>query len=164
MKKILFSTAVLLLSFFYFGCNNQGSDKQTEKNMNDSSTTTFPSAAAFQQTIDGKPVSLYTIKNTKGMKAAITNFGGRLVSLFVADKNGKPVDVIVGFDNLNDFVKISTDPYYGATIGRYGNRIAKAKLCIDGVEYKLAANNGANSLYGVQKGFHNVVCDSKPMR
>lgn len=163
MKKVLFSTAVLLLSFFYFGCNNQGSDKQPEKNMNDSLTTTLPAAAAFQQTIDGKTVSLYTLKNTKGMQAAITNFGGRLVSLFVPDKNGKPADVIVGFDNLNDFVKISTDPYYGATIGRYGNRIAKAKFSIDGVEYKLAANNGVNALHGGPKGFHNVVWDAKPI-
>ena len=97
------------------------------------------------------------------MQAAITNFGGRLVNLLVPDKSGKPTDIIVGFDNLNDFVKISTDPYYGASIGRYGNRIAKAKFSIDGVEYKLAANNGVNALHGGPKGFHNVVWDAKPV-
>ncbi len=131
--------------------------------MNYSLTTTLPRAAAFEQTIDGKKVSLYMIKNTKGMQATITNFGGRLVSLQVPAKSGKPTDVIVGFDNLNDFVKISTDPYYGATIGRYGNRIAKAKFSIDGVEYKLAANNGVNALHGGPKGFHNVVWDAEPV-
>ena len=162
MKKTLLPIVVLSLSFFHFACNNQSGDKQTEKNMNDS-LTTLKGAAAFEQTIDGKKVSLYTIKNTKGMQAAITNFGGRLVSLLVPDKSGKPTDVIVGFDNLNDFVKISTDPYYGATIGRYGNRIAKAKFSIDGVEYKLAANNGVNALHGGPKGFHNVVWDAKPV-
>ena len=163
MKRILLPAAVLSLSFFHFACNNQSGDKQPEKNMNDSLSTTLPKAAAFEQTIDGKKVALYMIKNAKGMQAAITNFGGRLVSLLVPDKTGKPTDVIVGFDNLNDFVKISSDPYYGATIGRYGNRIAKAKFSIDGVEYKLAANNGVNALHGGPKGFHNVVWDAKPI-
>ena len=163
MKRTLLPIAVLSFFFFHFACNNQSGDKQPEKNMNDSLTTTLPKAAAFEQTIDGKKVALYMIKNAKGMQAAIPHFGGRLVSLLVPDKSGKPTDVIVGFDNLNDFVKISTDPYYGATIGRYGNRIAKAKFSIDGVEYKLAANNGVNALHGGPKGFHNVVWDAKPV-
>ena len=131
--------------------------------MNDSLTAALPVATAFEQTIDGKKVALYTLQNTKGMLVAITNYGARLVSLLVKDKNGKATDVIVGFDNINDFVKISSDPYYGATIGRYGNRIAKAKFSIDGIEYKLAANNGANALHGGPKGFHNVVWEAKPL-
>ena len=131
--------------------------------MNDSLTAVLPSAAAFEQAIDGKKIALYTLTNTKGMQAAIANFGARLVSLLVMDETGNATDVIVGFDNINDFVKISSDPYYGATIGRYGNRIAKAKFTIDGVEYKLAANNGVNALHGGPKGFHNVVWDAKPV-
>lgn len=131
--------------------------------MNDSLTAALPAASAFEQIIDEKKVALYTLTNTKGMQAAITNFGARLVSLLVKDKNGKLTDVIVGFDNINDFMKIGSDPYYGATIGRYCNRIAKAKFSIDGVEYKLAANNGLNALHGGPKGFHAVVWNAKPV-
>lgn len=148
MKKILLPAVVLCLSLFYYGCNNAADKNQTEKTMKDSLALSLPAAADFKQTIDGKKVSLYTIKNANGVQAAITNFGARLVSLLVPDKDRKPTDVITGFDNLNDFVKIDTDPYYGAIIGRYGNRIAKAKFSIDGVIYNLAANNGINSLHG----------------
>ncbi len=128
--------------------------------MNDSFTTVLH-ADDVEQIFDGKKIALYTLTNKKAVQAIITNFGARLVGVLVMDKNKKATDVIVGFDNLNDFVKINSDPYYGATIGRYGNRIAKAKFSIDGVEYKLAANNGANALHGGPKGFHNVVWDAK---
>ena len=114
--------------------------------MTDTTTTAtgLPAAAAFDTTLDGKKVALYTLKNTKGMQAAITNWGARVVSLIVPDKTGKPTDVIIGFDNIKDFLSTKTDPYYGAIIGRYGNRIAKAKFSIDGTVYTLAANNGPN--------------------
>ena len=166
MKRNLFSAALLFLSIFQFACNNQSGNKQPDKKMNDTLTAVgaaLPAASAFEQTVDGKQVSLYTLKNAKGLQAAITNYGARLVSLLLPDKNGNLTDVIIGFDNINDFVNTTTDFYFGAIIGRYGNRIAKAKFKIDGVEYKLAANNGVNSLHGGPKGFENQVWDAKPL-
>ena len=124
----------------------------------------LPDAAAFNQIIAGKPVSLYVIKNKKGMVAAVTNFGASLVSLFVNDKAGNPTDVVVGFDTLNEFTSKNNPSYFGATVGRYANRIANAKFSIDGVEYKLAANNGANSLHGGLLGFHCAVWDVKQIK
>jgi aldose 1-epimerase len=94
------------------------------------------------------------------MQAAITNYGGRLVSLLVPDKNGNLVDVVVGFDSVMQY-KSSTEPYFGATIGRYGNRIARGKFTLDGKQYTLATNNGVNHLHGGTKGFQYVVWDAK---
>lgn len=164
MKFKLLPVAALLLAGFQFACNSSG-DKKSTTTMTDTTTTVagLPAAAAFDTTLDGKKVSLYTLKNTKGMQAAITNWGARVVSLIVPDKTGKPTDVIIGFDNIKDFLSTTTDPYYGAIIGRYGNRIAKAKFSIDGTVYTLAANNGPNSLHGGPKGFQAQVWDAKPI-
>lgn len=113
-------------------------------------------STGFQRTIEGKTATLYHLKNSRGMTAAITNYGGRLVSLLVPDKNGKPTDVVVGFKNADDYAN-STEPYFGATIGRYGNRIAKGKFSLDGKQYTLFTNNGPNTLHGGKKGFQAVV-------
>src|SRR5690606_39209277 len=91
-----------------------------------------------------------------GMTAVFTNYGGRIVSLFVPGKNEKMIDVIVGFDNIQDYVN-ATEPYFGATIGRYGNRIAKGKFTLDNKQYTLAINNPPNHLHGGTKGFHYAV-------
>jgi aldose 1-epimerase len=113
----------------------------------------------FEDTIDGKSTGLYVLKNKTGACAAITNYGGRLVSLVVPDKDGKPVDVVVGFKNVQDYVS-STEPYFGATIGRVGNRIAKGKFSLDGKAYTLFTNNGPNTLHGGKKGYQDVVWDA----
>jgi len=110
---------------------------------------------AFHRTIDGSQVDLYTLKNANGLEAAITNYGGIVVSLMVADKNGKPGDVVLGYDTLNDY--IGSTPYFGCLVGRYGNRIAKGRFTIDGVVYQLAQNNLGNALHGGLKGFDKVV-------
>jgi aldose 1-epimerase len=94
------------------------------------------------------------------MEAAITNYGGRLVSLLVPGKSGKMTDVVDGFKNVQDYVN-STEPYFGATIGRFGNRIAKGKFSLDGKQYTLFTNNGANTLHGGKKGYQAVVWDAK---
>lgn len=107
---------------------------------------------------DGKEVSLYTLKNKNGVEAKITNYGGIIVSLIVPDKSGKLEDVVLGFDNLSDYQK--NNPYFGALIGRYGNRIAKGKFTLDGKDYTLAVNNGVNSLHGGKKGFDKVVWEA----
>ena len=106
-------------------------------------------------TADGKPVVLYTLQNTKGSEAKIMNYGGIVQSLKVADKNGKLDDVVLGYDNVDGYIKVT--PYFGCLVGRYGNRIGGAKFTLDGQTYTLATNNGPNSLHGGVKGFDKVV-------
>lgn len=109
----------------------------------------------FGQSPDGKEVSLFTLRNGKGAEALISNYGGIVTSLKVPDRNGVPGDVVLGYDNLQDYIKNS--PYFGALIGRYGNRIARGKFTLDGKEYTLATNNYPNALHGGVKGFDKVV-------
>lgn len=135
---------------------NQSSDKK-KTNMTDSTQTP---ASAFEKTIDGKQTHLYTLKNKNGITATFTNYGGRIVSLLVPDKTGKLTDVVLGFESVEGFEK-STEPYYGATIGRYGNRIAKGKFKIDGKEYQSSINNPPNTLHGGKNGYQSVVWDGK---
>jgi aldose 1-epimerase len=109
----------------------------------------------FGQTPEGEEVSLYTLTNAKGLRARITNYGAILVSLAVPDRHGKLDDITLGFDNLDGY--LGPHPYFGATVGRYANRIGNARFVLDGVEYKLAANNGPNHLHGGIKGFSKVL-------
>jgi len=113
-------------------------------------------------TADGQSVDLYTLRNVHGVEAKITNYGGILVSLKVPDRNGKFDDVVLGFNDLDSYLK--GHPYFGALIGRYGNRIAKGRFTLNGVEYKLAVNNGENTLHGGIKGFDKVVWTGKEMK
>ena len=117
------------------------------------------SHAPFGQAPDGTPVQLYTLRNSRGTEAQICNYGGIVTSLKVADINGKFGDVVLGYDNLDGYLKKS--PHFGCLVGRYGNRIAKARFTLNGKEYQLAANNGPNSLHGGLKGFDKVVWDAK---
>jgi len=102
----------------------------------------------------------FTIANSNGLKMTVTNFGGRIVSLWVPDKNGASGDIVLGYDDVSNY--LHGDPYFGAMIGRYGNRIAKGKFSLDGTDYQLAVNNGANTLHGGPGGFHNVYWKVKP--
>lgn len=120
----------------------------------------LPSATAFQQIVDGNKTDLYVLQNATGTKAAITNFGARLVSLLVPDKNGYLTDVVLGFASLSHYLQ-STERYYGATIGRYANRIANGTFQLNGEQYQLACNNGSNHLHGGVKGFQEVVWDAE---
>jgi aldose 1-epimerase len=104
-------------------------------------------------------VDLYTLTNKNGMRVEITNYGARVVTLEVPDRTGKSDDVVLGFDSLSGY--LTDNPYFGAVVGRYGNRIAKGRFMLDGKEYKLAVNNGANSLHGGIKGFDKVVWTAK---
>jgi aldose 1-epimerase len=113
----------------------------------------------FKGTIDGKEVSLYTLQNENGVIAQVTNFGGRVVSLWVPDKNKNMLDIVTGFPSLEGYQN-GNEAFFGALIGRYGNRIAKGKFTLDGVEYTLPLNNGENHLHGGPGGFHNVVWDA----
>jgi aldose 1-epimerase len=113
----------------------------------------------FGKTADGTEIYLYTLTNKNGMEADIINFGGTLVSLKVPDRTGKFADVVLGYDTLAEYA--SGGSYFGATVGRYGNRIAHGKFTLDGVEYTLAKNDGENSLHGGIKGFNKVVWTAK---
>src|SRR5512137_2174366 len=109
----------------------------------------------FGKTREGTPVYLYTLRNANGAEARISNYGGLVVSLKLPDKKGKMGDVVLGYDTLEGYLKET--PYFGALIGRYGNRIAKGKFTLNGQEYTLATNNYPNALHGGLKGFDKVV-------
>ena len=117
------------------------------------------SQAPFGGIPDGPPVTIYTLRNDKGMEVRILTYGGIVQSLKVPDKNGKFDDVVLGYDNLGGY--LTNSPYFGALIGRYGNRIGGGKFTLEGKTYKLAANNGPNSLHGGIKGFDKVVWQAK---
>lgn len=114
----------------------------------------------FGKTPDGKDVTIYTLKNSSGMEARITNYGGVVVSLKVPDRNKKFDDVVLGFDNLGGYLS-KEDAFFGALVGRYGNRIAKGQFTLDGHVYHLPINNGPNSLHGGTVGFNKHVWDAK---
>ena len=117
--------------------------------------------SAFGKLPDGTPVELYTLRNSHGMEATIMTYGGIVTSLKVPDKHGQFSDVVLGYDNLDGYLK--STPYFGALIGRYGNRIARGKFSLDGVEYTLATNNMPNALHGGLKGFDKVVWTARPL-
>lgn len=116
--------------------------------------------ANFSGKVDGKDVQMYVLSNNKGAEATVINYGGKIVSLSVPDKNGKLTDIVLGHNNLTEYLS-SEEPYFGAVCGRTGNRIAKGQFTLDGVTYKLAINNGPNNLHGGLKGFNAVVWDAK---
>ena len=127
-----------------------------------SATAAIPDSANFKQTVDGKPVNLYVLKNDSNFQVAITNYGGRIVSMLVNGKDKKPVDVVLGYDSLKSYQK-PKEPYFGALIGRYGNRIAKGKFTLDGKAYQLDINDGVNTLHGGFHGFFAQVWDAKQL-
>jgi aldose 1-epimerase len=116
----------------------------------------------FGKMPDGTVVSLYTLTNDKGMQVTITNYGGAIVSLVTPDQHGRLNDVVLGLDTLADYLERS--PYFGCITGRYANRIAHAKFTLDGVEYKLAQNDGNNHLHGGKKGFDKMVWAAQEIR
>jgi len=116
----------------------------------------------FGKTNDGKNVDLFYLTNKNGTVVKITNYGGIITSIIVPDKNGKFDDIVLGFNTLNKYLK--AHPYFGAIIGRYANRISKAKFFLNGNEYKLATNNGKNHLHGGIKGFDKVLWKAKEIK
>ncbi len=115
----------------------------------------------FGKTADGQNVEIYTLTNANGVEAKITTYGGIVTSLKVPDRNGKLDDVVLGFDSLDSYLK--GHPSLGIIAGRYANRIGKGRFKLNGVEYKLALNNGPNSLHGGLKGFDKKVWAAKPV-
>jgi len=146
-----FSIAIaIIFTAVFISCNNQKSATTME-------TKTGVTKTAFGST-DGKDVFLYTLTNSKGAQVKITTYGGAVTSWVSPDKNGKASNIVLGFDSLSGY--LAKPPYFGALVGRYGNRIAKGKFTIDTAHYTLATNNGPNSLHGGLKGFDKQVWDA----
>ena len=118
--------------------------------------------AEFGKLPNGTAIEQYTLENTKGAEAKVITYGATLAELWVPDKNGKKEDVVLGFDNLQGY--LGNEPYFGGTIGRYANRIAKGKFALDGKDYTLAINNGPNSLHGGNIGFNRQVWKAEPLK
>lgn len=116
--------------------------------------------APYGVTPDGQDISLYTLTNANGMQVRVTNYGAIVQSILTPDRNGALADVTLGFDTLDGY--LGKHPYFGAVVGRYGNRIAKGKFTLDGKEYALAVNNGPNALHGGLKGFDRQVWTATP--
>ena len=112
----------------------------------------------FRTEVDGKKTDLYILRNKNNMEVCITNFGGRIVSVMVPDKDGQMRDVVLGFDSIQDFISKPSD--FGASIGRYANRINQGKFTLDGVEYQLPRNNYGHCLHGGPQGFQYRVYDA----
>jgi aldose 1-epimerase len=143
---------VMITSVWMTSCTTQSGTQLAEG-------AVYPDASKFESVINGKQTSLYTLVNANGLRADITNYGGRVVSLFVPDRNGVFDDIVTGYHSIDEFVA-SEELYFGAIIGRYGNRIGNGTFSINDEQYTLAANNGENHLHGGPGGFHAVVWDA----
>jgi aldose 1-epimerase len=166
MHKILFSflviTACLATSCGGNNSTTSPADSAAKGSVTPAVPATVPDPVAFHDTVDGKPTGLYLLKNKNKVEAALTNYGARVVSLIVPDKNGNMTDVILGYDNIGKYVH-QPETFFGAIVGRYGNRIAKGKFKLGGSTYSLAINNAPNSLHGGKKGFGASVWDAKQL-
>jgi aldose 1-epimerase len=151
MKNQLFFLSCAAILAGIAACNSNKNQTNMEEAKAGISKTSFGS-------VDGKEVWLYTLTNNEGNQVKITNYGGTMTSWTAPDKNGKISSILIGFDSLAPYLQQAS--YFGALIGRYGNRIANGKFKLDSVEYTLAANNGKNHLHGGKKGFDKVVWDA----
>ena len=165
---ISLSAAVLLLSGMISCSGNFKTNINTNKNDSDNITINPPLphkhmtiARTHFGKIDNKEVFLYTMENMNGIRISITNYGGIVTSIKMPDRHGKPGDIVLGYDSLDQYV--ANSPYFGALVGRYANRISKGKFRLGGKDYQLAVNNGRNSLHGGNKGFDKVVWDAEEM-
>ena len=147
MKKVCaWAAAALLMA----ACTPKAEEKATDSGLLKSK---------FQTEVDGKKTDLFVLRNKNNMEVCITNFGGRIVSVMVPDKDGQMRDVVLGFDSIQDYISVPSD--FGASIGRYANRIGQGKFTLDGVEYQLPQNNYGHCLHGGLKGFQYRVFDAK---
>ncbi len=156
MKKTICLLAVTAMILSSCGGKKQ---QEEPKVVEETPTSSGLLVSKFQGKVGEKETSLYVMKNASNMEVCVTNFGGRIVSMMVPDKDGNMKDVVLGFPSIDDY--LNNDSNFGAIIGRYGNRIAKGKFTLDGTEYTLPQNNGENSLHGGPNGFHNQYFDIK---
>jgi aldose 1-epimerase len=154
---------IVALLLMLSGCNSgrKGNTASEQKNPKCKVEKSF-----FGMTAEGDSAMLYTLKNERDITVTITNYGGIITGIYVPDKNGKTANIVLGFDHLEPYLE--GQPYFGALVGRYANRIAGAGFDLDGVHYTLAANDGNNSLHGGLKGFDKklwtpevIACDER---
>lgn len=150
MKKLLLPLGVAALMIC--SCNNKPATELTLSGLDPKN---------FQTKVENQPTDLYVLKNNAGTEVCITNFGARIVSVMVPDKNGDMKDVVLGFDNINDYINVPSD--FGAAIGRYANRIKDGKIVLDGETIQLPQNNFGHSLHGGPKGWQYKVFTAKPL-
>jgi aldose 1-epimerase len=157
------SKHIFLLNLFFIACIScdQQATKQ-EPEISGQGESVFepgwPVAADFSDTLEGKPVQLFYLHNKQNIKAMLTNYGARMIGMKVPSSGGQMVDVVLGFRTIADYVQ-AEERYYGAIVGRYGNRIANGRFSLDGKQYVLDINNAPNSLHGGRTGFHSRVWD-----
>lgn len=155
LKRSLSQTGLICLALVFVQCKNNQERPGEVNSLVQQQQKAEMKRTAFGTTPEGEQVEQYTLTNEQGMEVKIITYGGRITSLKVPDKAGNFEDVVLGFNNLEQYVE--ENPFFGALIGRYGNRIAKGKFSLDGQEYTLAQNNGENHLHGGEKGFDKVV-------
>lgn len=154
LKRCLYGISIVSLASMNIQCK---SDKKVEKPTTEAKATVLVTIekSLYGTTPKGEKIDSYKLKNQKGMEVDIITYGGIISSLKVPNKAGKSEEVVLGFNSLEQYMK--PNPYFGALIGRYGNRIAKGKFTLDGKEYFLAINNAPNALHGGPEGFNRVV-------
>jgi aldose 1-epimerase len=153
MKKIKQFMLPLIAAILLLSACNMGQKDSKEKKSEKMTKISWGQ-------VDGKTVDLYTLVNKNGVEVKITNYGGTVTSWIIKDSKGNKSNIVLGFDSLSGY--LAKPPYFGALIGRYGNRIGNATFKIDTATYKLAANNGVNHLHGGNKGYDKVVWDAAP--
>jgi len=152
MNRLLF---IVLLAMAVACKPKTDSVTETTNTISDTTKTMASiTKASFGKLPDGQEITLYTVTNKNGVEMKVMNYGAIITSLKTPDKNGVLEDIVLGYDSLAGYLKES--PFFGAVVGRYGNRIAKGKFTLDGKEYTLAINNGVNALHGGVKGFDKV--------
>lgn len=147
-----FVLSLLVIAGMMSACHSKSKEELTLSGLN---------PKKFQSEVDGKQANLYTLKNKNGMEVCITNFGGRIVSVMVPDKTGKMQDVVLGFDSLADYRNVPSD--FGASIGRYANRINQGKIVVDGDTLQLPQNNYGHCLHGGPEGWQYQMYDAKQL-
>lgn len=145
MKKIFYLGIALCL----FSCNN----KPTNQQQAEAPQITLMADSAFTKTVDGKEIKLYTLESGNGVTMQVSNFGGRVISLWTPDKDGKYEDIVLGHDNIDKYLNYEGERCLGPVVGRYANRIAKGQFTLDGKKYQLPVNNNGQTLHGGPEGF-----------
>lgn len=150
-KQMKLNRMISLLALIaVVGCTNKQQETPLEE-----TTLSGLKRTDFQSVVNGDSTDLYLLKNANGMEVTVTNYGGRIVSVMVPDKEGNMQDVVLGYDSIADYMAVNND--FGATIGRYANRIANGKVTIEGVEYELPTNNFGHTLHGGPNGFQKQI-------
>lgn len=164
-KSIFYLPFTTLLAFLLISCGNDTNTKAENDTTTSDTTKNDVMKKGISQSewgeSDGKKVYLYSLTNQNGAQVKISNYGGTITSWVMPDGKGNKSSIVLGFNDLKGY--LAHPPYFGATVGRYGNRISDGRFTLDGKTYKLAVNNGKNALHGGLKGFDKVVWDAAPL-